>query len=71
MRNIVTVTDIRRRAAGVLHDVNQSHEPIVVTQRGSAIAVLLSPQLYTKIENVLEQFEETDYRIAKDSGDLE
>jgi prevent-host-death family protein len=45
---IVPVTDLRQDAAGVLKKVRRSREPVVITQRGRAAAVLLSVKEYER-----------------------
>ena len=45
---IVPVTDLRQDAAEVLKKVRRSREPVVITQRGRAAAVLLSIQEYER-----------------------
>jgi len=48
---IVPITDLRQDAAAVLDRVNASAEPVVITQRGRAAAVLLSPKMYERSEH--------------------
>jgi len=43
---IVPVTDLRQDVAGVLKRLKKSQEPLVITQRGRATAVLLSLDAY-------------------------
>ncbi len=66
MRNIIPVTDLQRQAAQILIDVNKSSEPVVITQRGRASAVLISAKRYEQIEKDLEAFDdlELEYLIA-------
>ncbi|HEX5132862.1 MAG TPA: type II toxin-antitoxin system Phd/YefM family antitoxin [Candidatus Krumholzibacteria bacterium] len=45
---IVPVTDLRQDAAAVLREVQESGEPLYVTQRGRAAAVLLSIEAYER-----------------------
>ncbi|MFN2200809.1 MAG: type II toxin-antitoxin system Phd/YefM family antitoxin [Caldilineaceae bacterium] len=45
---IVPVTDLRQDAAEVLKKVRRSRDPVVITQRGRAAAVLLSVQEYER-----------------------
>lgn len=52
MKNIIPITDLQRQAAQILGDLDKN-EPIVITQRGRAAAVLLSAQRYTEIEEDL------------------
>ena len=48
---IIPVSDLRQDAAAILKRVRTSHEPLIVTQRGRAAAVMLS----------VEQYEQDDY----------
>jgi prevent-host-death family protein len=48
--NIIPVSDLRQDAAKVLKRVKDSREPLVITQRGRAAAVLLSVEAYEKAE---------------------
>jgi len=52
--DIVPVTDFRHDAAGVLKRAQASREPLVITQRGRASAVLLSLDAYEETEHRLE-----------------
>lgn len=51
---IVPVTDLRQGAADVLRKVRESRDPLVITQRGRAAAVLLSMDSYEKAERERE-----------------
>ena len=66
MKNIIPVSDLQRQAAQVLIDVNESSEPIIITQRGRAAAVIVSAKRYAEIEEDLEAFDdlELEYLIA-------
>ena len=77
MRNIIPVSDLQRQAAQILLDLNKSSEPIIITQRGRASAVLISAKRYEEIEKDLEAFDdlELEYLIklgeeAKANGDV-
>ena len=45
---IVPITDLRQDAAAVLRRLKGSREPLVITQRGRAAAILLSPETYER-----------------------
>jgi prevent-host-death family protein len=45
---IVPITDLRQDAAGVLKRLKKSQDPLVITQRGRATAVLLSLDAYER-----------------------
>jgi prevent-host-death family protein len=48
--NIIPVTDLRQDAASVLKRVSRGKEPLVITQRGRAAAVILSAEAYEQAE---------------------
>lgn len=48
--NIIPISDLRQDAAKVLKMVRDSQEPLVITQRGRAAAVLLSVEAYERSE---------------------
>ena len=47
---IIPVSDLRQDAAKVLKAVRDSNEPLIITQRGRAAAVMLSPEAYERSE---------------------
>ena len=49
--NIIPVTDLRQDAAGALKRLQISKQPVVITQRGRAAAVLLSMDEYERGES--------------------
>ncbi len=52
--DIIPVTDLRQRAAAAVKQVHSSKQPIVITQRGRAAAVLLSVEAYQRSEEERE-----------------
>ena len=52
--DIIPVTDLRQDAAAVLKKLQGSADPLVVTQRGRAIAVIQSIDAYEKSEHERE-----------------
>ena len=48
---IIPITNLRQEAAEVLQSVQSSQEPIVVTQRGRAAAVLLGIDAYERAQH--------------------
>ncbi len=48
--DIIPVTDLRQDAAAILKRVKASHEPLVITQRGRAAAIMLSVEAYQRRE---------------------
>ncbi|MBK8229500.1 MAG: type II toxin-antitoxin system Phd/YefM family antitoxin [Candidatus Eisenbacteria bacterium] len=51
---IIPVTDLRQDAAAVIRRVQGSKEPMVITQRGRAAAVLLSFESYEESRQEME-----------------
>jgi prevent-host-death family protein len=47
---IIPVTDLRQDAAAIVKRVRASKEPLVITQRGRAVAVMLSVEAYERAE---------------------
>jgi prevent-host-death family protein len=46
--DVVSVTDLRQDAAEVLRRLKGSREPLVITQRGRAPAIMHSPESYER-----------------------
>jgi len=46
---IIPITDLRQDAAAVLKKVQGSLDPLVITQRGRAVAVIHSMEAYEKL----------------------
>jgi prevent-host-death family protein len=60
MKNIIPVTDLQRQAAQILSDLAESDEPVIITQRGRASAVLVSAKRYSEIEEDLELLDDLE-----------
>jgi prevent-host-death family protein len=48
---IVPITDLRQDSSAVLKRLRSLREPIIITQRGRAAAVMLSVEEYERTEN--------------------
>ena len=48
---IIPITDLRQDAASVLRRIRESKEPVVITQRGRAAAVMMSAETYERAEH--------------------
>lgn len=51
---IVPISDLRQDAAGVIKRAAASREPVFITQRGRAAAVMVSAQTYESTQHELE-----------------
>ena len=68
---IVPVTDLRQNAAAVLKKLQSSREPLVITQRGRAAAVLVSLEAYERSRQereILRQLARGEQEIAAGKG---
>lgn len=77
MRKIIPITDLQRQAGQVVGSLTDSDEPVVVTQRGRAAAVIVSIERYQQIEEDLERLDELELaemvergRAAKRAGEV-
>ena len=52
--SIIPISDLRQDAAGVIKRATASDEPVVITQRGRASAVLVSARSYERTHHELE-----------------
>jgi len=48
---IIPISDLRQDAANVLQQIKNSMEPTVITQRGRAVAIMLSVEAYEQGEH--------------------
>ncbi|MGD1075941.1 MAG: type II toxin-antitoxin system Phd/YefM family antitoxin [Thermodesulfovibrionales bacterium] len=52
--NIVPITDLRQDATGIVKRVTETREPIIITHRGRAAAVMVSVEDYEYSRHELE-----------------
>ena len=50
LSNIIPVSDLRKDAANLLKQLRNSKEPVIITQRGRATAVMIGVDAYEKSE---------------------
>jgi prevent-host-death family protein len=68
---IVPISDLRDDAANVLDRMKESREPVVITQRGRAAAVLVSIEEYERSEHereLLRLLVQGDKEVAAGKG---
>ena len=72
---IIPITDLRQDSSAVLERVRASRQPLIITQRGRAAAVMLSVEEYERTENerqILMLLARGEKEIADSDGhDLE
>jgi len=68
---IVPISDLRDDAANVLERMKKSQEPVVITQRGRAAAVMVSIEAYERSEHereILRLLVQGDKEVAAGKG---
>ena len=71
MPHIMPVTDLRQDAAAALKRVRSSRQPLLITQRGRAAAVILSVDAYEQAEHerqLLRLLARGEREMAKGKG---
>lgn len=51
---IIPISDLRQNVSGIIKSVAASHEPLFITQRGRATAVMVSMKDYEHTQHELE-----------------
>lgn len=74
---IIPISDLRQNASDVVKSVSSSREPVFITQRGRAAAVLVSMEAYEDSQRELEVLrslargeKEIDAGIGHELGDV-
>ncbi len=69
MNTIIPVSDLQRQAAQILTDLNKSSEPVIITRRGRASAVMVSAKRYAEIEEYLQAFDDHELESLISEGE--
>jgi prevent-host-death family protein len=51
---IIPISDLRQNASGVVKSVSSSREPVFITQRGRATAVMVSMEAYQNSQHEMD-----------------
>lgn len=62
MKKIIPITDLQRQAGQIVSGFDESAEPVIITQRGRAAAVLIPVARYEQIEEDLARLDELELR---------
>ena len=65
--NIIPISDLRQDTAGIIKRAAASDEPVVITQRGRASAVLVSARSYERTQHEIEILR----MLARGEADIE
>jgi len=53
VKDIRPITYLKAKAAELLHHINETHRPVIITQNGEARAVLQDPESYEEMRNTI------------------
>ncbi|MEA2108934.1 MAG: type II toxin-antitoxin system Phd/YefM family antitoxin [Pseudomonadota bacterium] len=67
LSNIIPVSDLRQNAAKLFKQLRKNDEPLIITQRGRATAVIIGVEAYEKLEHEKEILR----LLAKGDRDIE
>lgn len=72
MKNIIPITDLQRQAGQIIGNLSDLDEPVIVTQRGRASAVIISAEKYSEIEADLKRLDELELleMVEKSNQDI-
>ena len=68
---IIPISDLRQNASEVVKSVSSSREPVFITQRGRAAAVMVSMEVYKNSQqeiDILHLLARGEKEIAADTG---
>ena len=54
LSNIIPISDLRQDAANILKQLKNNKDPLIITQRGRAAAVMIGVDAYEKFEHEKE-----------------
>ncbi|MDQ3254614.1 MAG: type II toxin-antitoxin system Phd/YefM family antitoxin [Acidobacteriota bacterium] len=60
MSKTISMIELRRRAGRALSRLAKSDEPITITRRGRAVAVIVLPARYTEMEGNLRRLDDLE-----------
>jgi len=68
--DIVTIAELKSRAAAVARQMHETHRPVIVTQRGKAAMVLLTPGAYDRLVHERDIVAGLHQSISEANADL-
>ncbi len=67
LSNIIPISDLRKDAANILKQLKNQKDPLIITQRGRAAAVMIGVDAYEKYEHEKELL----FLLAKGDREIE
>ena len=68
MKKIIPITDLQRQSGRIVGELSESSEPVIITQRGRAAAILLSAERYAQIEEDLNRLDDLEMHNLLERG---
>lgn len=62
MDKIVPISDLQTQAKRIIDSVKESGDPVVITQRGRAAALIVNYEVYEGMVATLEELSQPDWR---------
>jgi len=69
-QDVQPLSDFRADAASFIRQINETKRPLVITQRGKGVAVVMDVSEYEAMQEKIELFEEIQKAEVQFSGDL-
>lgn len=71
METIIPITDLQQKTRKYVQQVRDTGRPIIITQRGRAAVVMMTPEMYQSLEATLQVMTHPDWqeRMARAERD--
>ncbi len=71
MKKIIPITDLQRQAGQIVSGFDDATEPVIITQRGRAAAVLMPVARYQQMEEDLARLDDLELREMLATAELQ
>ncbi|MGH9803429.1 MAG: type II toxin-antitoxin system Phd/YefM family antitoxin [Blastocatellia bacterium] len=71
MKKIIPITDLQRQAGQIVSGFDEAAEPVIITQRGRAAAVLMSVARYQQMEEDLQHLDDLELQNILVTAELQ
>lgn len=71
MKKVIPITDLQRQAGQIVNGFDEEAEPVIITQRGRAAAVLMPVARYQQMEEDLNRLDELELQELIAAAELQ
>lgn len=71
MKKVIPITDLQRQAGQIVNGFNEEAEPVIITQRGRAAAVLMPVARYQQMEEDLNRLDKLELQELIATAELQ